>query len=89
MKQFNTESWNERLAQTNWSELDKFSDINEKAEKFSEMINQALDDIAPYKDITIRPQYTQGLTEKTKTMMQERDEARKKLKHSPTEKRHY
>ena len=51
MKKFNQEKWNEILATKIWDELDNIDDIHKKAEKFSEMVNMALNEIAPYKSV--------------------------------------
>ena len=64
------------LEETDWNELEKIQDINTRAEKFSALMNQALDKIAPIKTFKARPQYVHGLSEETKLSMKRRDQAR-------------
>ena len=83
MKKFSVSRWYEVLEQVNFQEFnddDRNIDINEQALKLSEKINQALDIIAPKKLITIKPNYVQGLSNKTKSIMKERDLTRSKLR---------
>ena len=46
----------------------------------SEKLNAALDIIAPKKEFTIRPNYVQGLSEKVKMLMRDRDQTRSQLR---------
>ena len=56
------------------------TDVNEMAVKFSDLVNDALDDIAPFKKLSLRPDYKHGLSNDTKLLMSERDSARRQIK---------
>ena len=46
---------------------------------FTKNVNEALDDLAPYKTFTVRSQFKFGLTEETKELMSKRDNIKKNL----------
>ena len=50
------------------------------------MVNSALNICAPVKKFTIKLYYRQGLSEKVRALMTERDRARQELKNNPMEK---
>ena len=52
MKNFNANCWNEALERADWSRMYKSKNIHEKAVIFSEIMNEALDTIAPVKECT-------------------------------------
>ena len=79
MKNFSEESWNQCLANKDWSKIDECTDVNEMVSIFTEKINEALDEVAPIKTFTIKSNYKFGLSENTKKLMQERDCTRKQI----------
>ena len=85
LKNLTTKSWNDALIMKNWESLGKTEDPNEMALLFTELVNEALDECAPFKTFKIKPGYKPGLTETAKQLMKERDEARRQLKRSPGE----
>ena len=83
-KNFIVVEWNESLAKCIFfskEEADNLN-INELAVDLSMKMNAALDKFTPRKTFTIRPINIQGLTEKAKKMMSDRDKTRSKLKDS-------
>ena len=66
MKNFNQPNWLQCLAAKNWESIGDTECVNEMAVQFSKLVNEALDDIAPIKTVTIRPGYVAGLSENTK-----------------------
>ena len=60
--------------------------VNEMAVQFSNLVNQALDEIAPVKTFNNKPGYKAGISTETKNLMKERDMARSELKHSTGDK---
>ena len=82
MKNFTDSLWNESLMKRDWSRIQKTDDLDEKVELFTSLINESLDEVAPYGTFTIRSNYKFGLSELTKEMMKKRDAAREKIKNS-------
>ena len=80
MKNFNLSTWNVCLASKNWESIGTMTDVNEMAVKFSDLVNDALDDIAPFKKLSLKPDYKHGLSNDTKLLMSERDSARRQIK---------
>ena len=79
MKNFSVASWNQCLANKDWSKIDDCTDVNEMVSIFTEKINETLDEVTPIKTFTIKSNYKFGLSENTKKLMQERDCTRKLL----------
>ena len=79
MKNFTQEKWLQHLAGKNWEAIGETENIEEMAKKFSGLMNEALDELAPIKNVSIRPGYIVGLSVNTKKLMHERDLARKKV----------
>ena len=59
--------------------IEKCVDLDEKVKIFTENINTALDEIAPFKTFKIRSSYKFGLSDKTKELMKLRDLVRNKI----------
>ena len=64
---------NEILARENV----EYAPYFELVEKFSELVHESLDEIAPIKTFSIKSNYVFGLSNKTKDLMKKRDAARK------------
>ena len=73
-------NWNDSLATKNWESLGQMENVNEMALAFSNLINDALDEIALLKTFTIKEFYKAGLSNEAKSLMKERDFARKNVK---------
>ena len=78
-KLFNYISWNEALAKQDWSKVEKETDLNEAAKRFSMLIDKALDEVAPIKSFKVKSNYRFGLSEKTKLLMQKRNQVRSEI----------
>ena len=63
---FNENNWNESLNDKNWSDIDEGGDVNGMALIFTTNVSKALDEIAPFKKITIKSSYKFGLSQETK-----------------------
>ena len=88
MKNFTHASWNECLREQEWEKLGLTEDPNEMAKYFNSSITQALDKCAPERTIKVHLTHKFGLSEKTKTLIAERDKIRKNLhKLSPSERK--
>ena len=61
--------------------------VNEMAVQFYKLVNDSLDEIAPIKTVTIKPGYKTDLTLETKSLMNERDKARREIKTCTVDKR--
>ena len=77
MKNFTQEKWKLQLAMKNWEKIGETEDVNEMAQHFNEKVIEALDECAPIKEMKIRQAYKDGLTDRTKAMIKERDRMRK------------
>ena len=73
MKNFNVQAWNETLAKQKWENIGKTEDVAEMANILSSLVNEALDECAPIKKVTIKPNYRQGLTAEAKALMADRN----------------
>ena len=82
MKNFNDISWNEALAKRDWNQIQETNNLDDKVELFTKLINESLDEVAPFGMITIRSNFKFGLSESTKEMMKKRDAARSMIKQS-------
>ena len=88
MKNFTQANWNECLSEQEWEKLGLTEDPNEMAKHFNDNIIQALDKCAPKRIIKVHLAHKFGLSEKTKTLIAERDKLRKNLhKLSPNERK--
>ena len=76
MKNFSKLAWNQCLAKKDWSFADSDMDLNQMAEKLSSTLDEALDEIAPFKSFTVRSQHRFGVSDRTKKLMKSRDETR-------------
>ena len=56
MINFSPAGWNAALEKINWKLMEQISDINIKSETMSSLMKKALDEIAPKKTFTIKPQ---------------------------------
>ena len=79
LKKFNVLNWNDCLSRRDWILIEKCVDLDEKVKIFTENINTALDEIAPFKTFKIRSSYKFGLSDKTKELMKLRDLVRNKI----------
>ena len=48
-------------------------------EWFTQLVNEALDQVAPFKTFTVKLRYKFGLSEQTKIMMKKRDSVRNQI----------
>ena len=55
------------------------SNLEEMVEIFTKNVNDALDEVAPFKQFTVKSQFKFGLTDETKELMAKRDNVRKNL----------
>ena len=60
--------------------------VKEMAVQFSNLVNEALDEVAPFKSFNTKSGYKAGLSHQTKIFMAGRDRARHDLKTSPGDK---
>ena len=67
------------LASKNWEIIGETEDVNSMASLFTKMINEALDETAPFKTFTNKPNFKASLSTETKSLMSERDKARREL----------
>ena len=74
MKNFTESKWKEILANKEWN-LENET-VEKMAENFNINIEEALDEIAPYKTFTIKSNYKFGISNNTKEMMKKRDKTR-------------
>ena len=86
MKNFNHTNWIKSLINKNWESLGEMDSVNDMALQFSNLVNEALDEIAPVKTFNVKDNYVQGLTEETKLLMNERDKARLAINRAAGEK---
>ena len=70
------------LSRRDWSSIDDCNNVDDMVKVFSLNINEALDDIAPYRTFTIKSGYKFGISEKTKQLMKDRDINRKRISQS-------
>ena len=68
-KNFNYVSWNDALSKQDWPSVKKEPDLNKAAKLFSDLIDTALDEVAPVKSFTVKSNYKFGLSEKTKNLI--------------------
>ena len=62
LKDFTERRWIDCLAKKDWSLLEECESVNQMAEVFDEIIQEALDEIAPVKSFTVKSQYKFGLS---------------------------
>ena len=88
MKNFSQTKWIQCLVEKEWEKIGETEDVNLMAEYFNANIKQALDICAPLKTITVHSQHKFGLSEKTKSIIAERDHIRKEMhKYSSNERK--
>ena len=75
----NHSNWNEVLASKDWNEINLTQDLDEKVVAFNKLINESLDEVAPYKTFKVRTNHKFGLSEETKELMKNREHARKMI----------
>jgi hypothetical protein len=66
----------EALEKKDWSKIEHSRNLDEMVVIFTELSNEALDEVAPYKEFTVRSKHRFGLSEETKLLMEKRNEAR-------------
>ena len=69
-----------RLFKKRWEEIGETEDVKKMAVVFNRFVAQTLDEGAPMKIMIIRLDHNLRISDKTKEMMKERDEARKDIK---------
>ena len=70
MRNFTKTAWNECFSKKDWSFVEEEDlDLNQMAEKLSKTMDEALDEIAPFKSFTVRSQHKFGLSDRTKNLM--------------------
>ena len=82
MKNFTNEKWLEVLATKNWYNEDAQSEsdnVDELAANFDKIIEECLNEIAPYNVFTVKSHHKFGISEKTKNLMELRDKTRKEV----------
>ena len=67
---FTEVGWNSCLRSRDWAEINESQDINEMVQLFTEGITESLDEIAPFKTVTIWSNYNFGLSDLTKETLQ-------------------
>jgi hypothetical protein len=83
-KNFDDETFKEKLAGTNLDEILACTDVNEAAELLVNKLNKVLDEMAPVKTVQTRSNYAPWLSEETKTLQKERNAAQEKAAQSDT-----
>ena len=79
MKNFNKTRWIDCLRTRNWENINNITDLNEQTNELTRELNLALDECAPYRSFKPRVNYRPGLSDKARSIMKERDLARKKM----------
>ena len=79
MKDFTKTRWIDCLRNRDWSRVAELVDVNKKTKEFTNQINEALDECAPYKLFKVRQNFKPGLSETAKQLIKERDLTRKKI----------
>ena len=74
-KSFTKESWCNNLNMKNWEDLGSTEDIDEMAKIITTFVTESLDECAPVKIFKIRNQNKHGISENTRKLVKERDEA--------------
>ena len=59
MKNFSNESWKAALQKRNWNALEEIEDLDELVDQFTELVQGALDEVAPIKSFSIKSNYVQ------------------------------
>ena len=77
-KNFDDETFKQKLAETDLDEVLACSDVNEAAELLVNKINKVLDEMAPVKTVQTRNKYAAWLSEDTKKLQEERNAAQEK-----------
>ena len=79
MKNFNKKRWIDCLRTRNWENINNITDLNEQTNELTMELNLALDECAPYRSFKPRVNYRPGLSDKARSIMKERELARKKM----------
>jgi hypothetical protein len=79
LKIFSDDKWNEILNKKDWSKLDDTQNLDDMVVAFTNMVTESLDEIAPIKSFMVKSKYIFGLSQETKDLMKQRDNARKQL----------
>ena len=79
MKNFSMDKWNATLRKKDWSSVEECTDLDQKVNLFSVNIEEALDEIAPMKEFTVKSHHKFGLSDTTKNLMEKRDKTRASL----------
>ena len=71
--------WTKSLAKQEWEDLGLSEDLDEMTTRLAQHVTTSLDECAPRRTFKVRNQYKHGITEKTKQLIRERDNARKQI----------
>ena len=85
MKNFTKTRWIDCLRNADWTKVKNLTDLNAKTTEFTNVINKALDECAPYKKFKIRDNYKPGLSQCAKEIMRDRDLMRQNISKATTE----
>ena len=81
-KDFNDKKFQQKLEESNLDEILSCTDVNDATKILVDKISKVLDEMAPIKTIQTRTNYVPWLSEDTKGLQQERDDAQKKASHT-------
>ena len=56
-KNFNPQTWNETLQKRNWSEIEDTEDLDKKVDKFTRLVAESLDKLAPMTNFTVKSKH--------------------------------
>ena len=62
--------------QKDWSIITETEELDLSVEKFTKLLTESLDEIAPMRSFTVKSNYIFGISDETKSLMKSRDEAR-------------
>ena len=82
LKNFTKNNWSDGLAKKNWSIIKEEDDLDQMVDKFSALMEEALNEVAPIKSFKIRSHHRFGLSDQTKKLMNDRDLARANISNS-------
>ena len=76
MKNFNKKIWIDSLRNQDFSNISNSLGVDSKTEEFTNKINSALDECAPFKKFKTRKNLKPGITDQAKKLILERDKSR-------------
>ena len=60
--------------------MEECQTVDEMVEIFTDNVNNALDQVAPFKSFQVKSNYRFGISQETKELMKQRDSTREKIK---------